>query len=298
MDHLYRLPLQTEIITPKTILSKYAIQDPWFHIRYSMNLYRGCQHQCIYCDTRSKCYGIGNLGLIRIKENATTLLRKELSRLRAKDTIGTGSMNDPYMPVEKETYLCRQALEIISTYRFPVHIITKSNLVERDIDIIKKISDVFATVSFTITTADDTLSAIIEPGAPVSSLRFTAIKVLAEAGITTGITLMPVLPFICDTDNNITDIIHKAHENGAKYIFPAFGMTLRNHQKDYYFEKLKHTFPKAHDQYKKYYRGTYGFHSIHTERLKNLFKKECSRLGIATAIPAYKPVESQLSLFG
>ncbi|MEA3446132.1 MAG: radical SAM protein [Bacteroidota bacterium] len=184
-------------ITAKGILS--ALKngpDPWFGISYNMNLYRGCQHQCIYCDSRSECYQIENFADILIKENAIELLAKALRNKRKKGTIGTGSMNDPYMPIEEKTYLTQQALKTIRHFRFPVHILTKSDLVLRDADIIKEISRVYAAVSFTITTADDNLSRITEPGAPESSKRFTAIKELSAKGIYTGIMLMPVLPFI------------------------------------------------------------------------------------------------------
>ncbi|HBN05534.1 MAG TPA: radical SAM protein, partial [Bacteroidales bacterium] len=168
-------------IQAKSILSKLSHTDLWFGISYNMNLYRGCQHGCIYCDTRSECYGINDISQIRIKENAIELLQKELSSKRMqKATIGTGSMNDPYMPIEKEIRLTRKALELINKYKYPVHIITKSNLVERDVDLLEEISKTYSAVSFTITTFDDKLSNIIEPFAPSTSLRFKAIETLAK----------------------------------------------------------------------------------------------------------------------
>src|SRR5204862_216106 len=157
----------------KTILSSIKPgADTWFGLRYNMNLYRGCQHGCIYCDSRSDCYKLGDLSDIRIKENALQLLEKELKGKRERGTIGFGSMNDPYMPIEKETELTHNALKIVNRYRFPVHIITKSNLVTRDIDLLKETGKVYAAISITITTVDDKLSKIIEPGAPTSSQRF------------------------------------------------------------------------------------------------------------------------------
>lgn len=186
-----------KFIEAKTILSKLKQTDSWFGITYNMNLYRGCQHGCIYSDTRSECYGIGNISTISIKRNALELLSHELSSKRKnKGTIGTGSMNDPYMPIENRLRLTRQALQLIEKEKFPIHIITKSNLVTRDIDLLQEISKTYAAVSFTITTTDDWLAGKIEPNAPTSSSRFEALKQIADKGIYTGITLIPILPFI------------------------------------------------------------------------------------------------------
>ena len=287
-----------QLIQAKTILSKYKQADPWFHIKYAMNLYRGCQHQCIYCDSRSECYRIANFEDILIKENAIGLLRSELKKLKEKDTIGTGSMNDPYMPVEKEIQLTRQALEVIYEFRYPVHVITKSDMVLRDVEILQKIGRVYATVSITITTADDALSAILEPGAPVSSKRFEAVKQLNEKGIRAGILLMPVLPFITDTEENIRLIIEKAKEAKAAYLLPAFGMTLRDKQRDYFFDKLEKYNPKILAQYQRYYRGQYSFQSPIQSKLSSLFSQLCRQHGIKTEIPAYEKVEDgQMRMF-
>ncbi|HCO67056.1 MAG TPA: radical SAM protein, partial [Dysgonomonas sp.] len=170
-----------QYIEAKSILSKLKGKDSLFGLTYNMNLYRGCQHACIYCDTRSECYGVGDISTISVKKNALELLNKELSSKRKnKGTIGTGSMNDPYMPVEKELGISRKALEIIAYYKFPVHIITKSCLVERDTDVLQDISKIYSAISFTITTSDDSLSKKIEPHAPKTSERFKSIKALAD----------------------------------------------------------------------------------------------------------------------
>ena len=193
-----------QYIEAKSILSKLRQKDTYFGITYNMNLYRGCQHGCIYCDTRSECYGVGDISRISVKKNALELLAKELaSKRKNKATVGTGSMNDPYMPLEKELGITRRALEEIARARFPVHIITKSDLVMRDLDILKEISKTYAAVSLTITTGSDELSRKIEPGAPVSSDRFKALEYLAKNGIYAGVTLMTHLPFINDTQENI-----------------------------------------------------------------------------------------------
>ncbi len=287
-----------QFVKAKTILSRYKEADGWFHIKYSMNLYRGCQHQCIYCDSRSECYHIANFEDILVKENAIELLRAELRKIKEKDTIGTGSMNDPYMPAERELELTRRALTVIKEFGFPLHIITKSDMVLRDYQLIKDISRVYATVSVTITTADDALSAIIEPGAPVSSLRFEAVRKLSEGGVRAGILLMPVLPFVTDTEQNITAIIDKARDAKAAYILPAFGMTLRDKQRDYFFDKLGQMDKNILAKYQKYYHGQYSFQSPVQNKLSALFSALCKRYNIPTRIPPYqKPDNPQFTLF-
>ena len=145
-------------IEARTLLSSVPQPDTWFGLRYTFNLYRGCQHGCIYCDSRSACYGIENFSDVLVKRNAIPLLRAELARKRVKGTIGTGSMNDPYGLVERQYRLTRQALEAIADYGFGVHVLTKSALVQRDLDLLQAVGRVFALVSFTITTAEDDLA--------------------------------------------------------------------------------------------------------------------------------------------
>jgi len=153
-------------IQAKSILSHAKATDPWFGIQYTMNLYRGCQHQCIYCDSRSECYQIENFNDTLVKVNALELLEKELPSKRVKGTVGTGSMNDPYAPVEKQYQLTRGALQLLIKYGFPVHVLTKSKLVVRDVDMLQEIEEkTQALVSFSITTCDDQLGKKVEPGA-------------------------------------------------------------------------------------------------------------------------------------
>jgi DNA repair photolyase len=221
-------------IQARVILNAVKQPDTWFGLRYNMNLYRGCQHQCIYCDSRSECYQIEDFAEILVKSNALDLLEKELSRKRIKGSIGFGSMNDPYMPVEATYNLTGQALAIIARYHFPVHILTKSDLVLRDIPVLQQIARVYAAVTLTITTAADRLAKLVEPGAPPSSRRFQAIRTLNENGILSGVAMMPVLPFIEDNEENITAIVEQAHAAGAAYILPAFGLSCRDRQRAYY----------------------------------------------------------------
>ncbi|MBN2015337.1 radical SAM protein [Candidatus Dojkabacteria bacterium] len=284
-------------IKAKVLLSHYRQPDPWFGLKYNMNLYRGCQHQCIYCDSRSECYRIENFNDILVKINAVELLKKELPRKRVKGTIGFGAMNDCYMPLERKLKLTRKALEVIAEFKFPVHILTKSDLVLRDLDVLKEISKVYAAVSFTITTADDELGKKVEPNAPLVSKRYKAIKTLSEHGIYAGITMMPILPFLEDTEENITAIVKKAHYAKAKYIIPSFGMTLRDRQRDYYYRKLDELFPGLSQKYRKSFGERYSCAARNAKKLNKLFKNLCKKHEIATRITPFKTDTSkQLNL--
>ena len=289
-------------ITSKTILNHVKQPDPWFGLKYNMNLYRGCQHQCIYCDSRSECYQLGDLAQIRVKVNALELLANVLPRKQVLGTIGFGSMNDPYMPVEKEYRLVRGALEIIANHGFPVHILTKSDLVLRDLDLLRSIAEVYAAVSFTITTADDSLAAKLEPGAPRPSERFQAMYQLAEVGILTGVTMMPILPFLEDDPDNIRQIVRQAKLNGASYIIPAFGMSLRPGSREYYYQALDSLFPGIKEQYIRAYGDNYQCGVPNWLELTEVFQDEMSAAGLDSKIPIFEPRKkinpaSQLPLF-
>ncbi|MCG8581855.1 MAG: radical SAM protein [Bacteroidales bacterium] len=289
----------TRLISAKTILGSSASKvDPWFGTSYTINLYRGCSHGCIYCDSRSKCYQIDNFEDIQVKQNSIELLHKELRSKKVRATIGFGSMNDCYMPIEEQLQLTRQALEIVNIHRFPIHIITKGTLVIRDIDLLKKISEVYAAVSVTITTADDKLSKVIEPNAPLSSERFDVIKTLSDNGINSGVTLMPVLPFINDTRENIEQLIHKAKEAGASYIIAGMGLTLREGNREYFYKQLDKRFPGLKEKYIKAFGDKYNCYTSQTNSLYNYFKQECRNLNLATKPGFYSPpVNRQTSLF-
>lgn len=277
-------------IQAKVLLSPVKQPDPWFGLRYSMNLYRGCQHQCIYCDSRSECYQIENFdGEVLVKVNAVELLGRELPRKRLKGTIGTGSMNDPYMPLEKQYNLTGRALQVIAANRFPVHIITKSDLVLRDLYTLRQIAGTYAAVSFTVTTADDALARIVEPAAPLPSARFRAMRVLAEAGILTGVVLMPILPFLEDNPENLRAIIEQAHASSAAYIIPAFGMTLRDRQRAHYYAKLDKHFPGLRPRYERAFGEQYHAPAQNAAQLAQLLDDLCAHYGLATRMPFYQP---------
>ena len=286
-------------IQAKVLLAHVKQPDPWFGLRYNMNLYRGCRHRCIYCDSRSECYQIEHFDReVLVKANAIELLQKELARKRVVGTIGLGSMNDPYMPLEAEVNLIGRALRVIARFGFPVHVITKSDLVLRDLDALCEINQVYAAVSFTVTAAGDDLAKKVEPNAPLVSARFRAMQVLAEHGLHTGITMMPVLPFIEDNEENVRQIVEQAHAHGAAYIISSFGVTLRDRQRAYYYERLDESFPGLRQKYERAYGDRYHCPVPDAERLAKVFDDLCSQYGIATYMTPYQPgTATQLSLF-
>ncbi len=293
-----------DYIPAKTIISGFTADNSWFGHNYNMNIYKGCSHGCIYCDSRSECYRVENFDQVRAKEDALALIERELKSKRKKGVIGTGAMSDPYNPFEKELKLTRGALELINRYQFGISIATKSDLVLRDIDILKEISRHSPVlIKITITTSDDELCKKIEPNVAQSSNRFAAISKLSENGIFAGILLMPVLPFIEDSEENILSITKLAHESGAKFIYPAFGVTLRQNQREWYFKKLDELFPDLKEKYIKHYGNSYECRSLRAKELWGVFKNQCNREGILykmeDIIKAYKKGHGviQLSLF-
>ena len=293
-----------QYISEKTIVSSYAENNHWFGNNYNMNIYKGCCHGCIYCDSRSECYGVNDFDTVRAKENALSLIDKELKSKRRTGVIGTGAMSDPYNPFERELCLTRQALELIDTHGFGVSIITKSDLITRDIDILQRIKEHSPVLcKITITASDDELCRKIEPNVSVSSERFSAVKKLTDAGIFTGVLLMPVLPFIADNEENVHQLVRLANESGARFIFPAFGVTLRANQRDYFYKKLDELFPSLKQKYIAQYGNSYECHSPNARKLYKLFSDECKRYGIlykmSDIITGYKSAyeSGQMSFF-
>lgn len=286
-------------IRAKTILSKTKnAPEPYFGLTYNMNLYRGCQHACIYCDSRSNVYGIQNFKDILIKENAIELLTKELKSKRHKGTISFGSMNDPYMPIADEREITREALKVINRFRYPVHIITKSNLVLRDIDLLKETAKTYAAVSFSITSADDALSKKLEPGAPISSARFKAMHELSKNGIYTGMILTPVLPFITDSEENISSLVGLAKKHEAQYMLSWMGMTQRDGQREYYYHELDRLFPGIKVKYVNTFGDDYFCPANNIKQLDKHFYHLCKMHEIPTSMKMFEAKEpKQLDLF-
>lgn len=292
-------------IPAKTIITRKP-DNTWFGMDYNMNIYKGCSHGCIYCDSRSDCYQVKDFDTIRMKENAIKIIRSELRDKKKTGVIGTGSMSDPYNPLEVQYKLTRQSLELIDYYNYGIGIATKSDLIIRDIDVLQRIKEHSPVIcKITVTAADDELSSVIEPGVCVSSERFTAIRQLSEAGIFAGILMTPLLPFLTDTPENVTQIIQAAYQSGAKFIYSLFGVTLRAGQREYFYQKLDQLFPgkQLKQKYMKQYGSSYECHSPRELELESIFKTECHRLGILykmeDIIKAYQTAYQfrQLTLF-
>ena len=276
----------------------------WFGIDYNMNLYRGCSHGCIYCDSRSEKYHIKDFDTVRYKENAIGLLQHELCSKRKKGVVGIGAMSDTYNPFERQLCVTEQALKLLQDYQFGVSIDTKSPLVLRDIPILQRIAEKnSAIVKITITTSSDELSKKIEPNVAVSSERFAAVKRLNEAGVFCGILLTPTLPFLTDNEAEIKAFVRKAHFAKAKFIFSLYGMTMRDGQREYFYEQLKKFAPELVRKYQQTYGLSYICDSPHKNVCEQILKEECKKYGILTdmsdIITAYKKADTyvQLKLF-
>ena len=259
-------------VSSKSILSK----------NNGMNLYRGCSHGCIYCDSRSKVYGMKHeFEDIEVKENALQLLKRELIK-RPKSMIGTGAMTDPYIPLENRLKFVRKSLELIDRYGFGFTCITKSDLLLRDLDLLKKInSNTKAVVQMTLTTADDELCSILEPNVCNTSRRIEVLNILKDEGIPTVVWLCPILPYINDTTENINSILDSCIDADVKGIICyGIGLTLREGNREYFYEKLDHHFPGLKDRYVKEFGNSCSIPSPNSEELMNLFFKRTSRNNI------------------
>ena len=251
-------------IQAKSILLKRKKIDSWFISRYGMNLYRGCTHNCVYCDGRAEGYYVeGVFGRdVAVKVNAIEVLSRELDPRRKRTPFKRGfimlggGVGDSYQPLDNKYQLSRKALHLLCEHNFPVHVLTKSTLVERDLDIIKKInSQTRAIVSFSLSSADDAISAIFEPGVPPPSERFKTLQLFKKEGISCGIFLLPVIPLITDTPEKIEETVRKASEAGVDFIIFG-GMTLKDgRQKDYFLDALGKHYPQHIAEYQNLYRG-------------------------------------------
>lgn len=271
-----------EYIDAKTIVTKTKSRE-WFGIDYNMNIYKGCCHGCIYCDSRSDCYQIKNFDEVRAKKDALRIIRDDLRRKVKTGVVGTGAMSDPYNPLEKQLLLTRHALELVDAFGFGAAVATKSDLILRDQDIYSSILEHSPVlVKITITTPDERLAGLLEPKAPPPSRRLEAAARLSEAGIFAGILLMPVLPWLEDSEENVCAVIERAREAGARFIYPSFGVTLRANQREWYFDRLKEIYPGKGlpDKYMKKYGNQYVCISPNAKRLWQVFSERCEKYGI------------------
>lgn len=268
-------------IPAKTIVNRAACADEWFGCDYNMNLYKGCCHGCIYCDSRSEVYGVEDFDEVRVKKDALAIIERELAGKRSTGLIGTGAMSDPYNPFEAELQLTRGSLALIDRFGFGVSMLTKSDLVVRDIDLYQKIARHSPVcVRLTVTTADDALCAKIEPHIVVSSKRFAALKALSSAGLCTGVLLMPLLPFLNDTVENVETIVHLSADAGARFVYPFFGVTLRQNQRAYFYAQLDRLFPGVKERYIKTFGEAYHCASPNAKELHAALVRACGQRGL------------------
>lgn len=272
-----------------------------------MNLYRGCTHGCVYCDSRSKCYQFDHVFEdIEVKRDAIRILEEQLKKKRAPCMIGTGSMCDPYIPLEEELQLTRQALELAERYGFGFTLITKSARVLRDIDLLKRVNEkTKAVVQMTLTTYDEALCKKLEPHVSTTRERFEALCKLRDAGIPTVVWLCPILPFINDTEENLRGILDYCVRAEVKGILSfGFGVTLREGDREYFYAALERDFPGVKQQYIRAFGNAYSCNSPNTASLMRVFKEECKRNGILHKtdevfeyLGTFESKEKQLSLF-
>ena len=248
-----------------------------------MNIYRGCSHGCIYCDSRSKCYQFTHpFEDIEVKQNAPELLEKTLRSKRKKCMIGTGAMSDPYMHCEEKLGLTRKCLEIIRDYEFGLAIQTKSDRIMRDIDLLDEINQkAKCVVQITLTTYDDDLCQILEPNVCNTKRRIEVLEEMQKRGIPTIVWLTPILPFINDTEENVTSILKECARVGVKGIIDfGMGLTLREGDREYYYAALDKYFPGMKQRYIQRYGNTYELASPNAKTLQGILRRICKENGM------------------
>ena len=271
-----------EYIPAKHLLHR-SRTTQWFGTDHTMNIYQGCCHGCLYCDSRSDCYQIDGFDRVRAKADALRILRDDLARKVRPAFVATGSMSDPYNPFEEELRLTRHALELIDAYSCGVAVATKSDLIVRDIDILTAIQAHSPVIcKLTVTTADDALAAKIEPQAPPPSRRLAALDKLSGAGLFAGVLLMPVLPFLEDSEDNVLGVVEGAARAGARFIYPALGVTMRQGQREYFLDGLERAFPNQglKGRYLRQYGERYQCASPRAGALWKGFSQACRERGI------------------
>ena len=248
-----------------------------------MNIYRGCVHGCIYCDSRSRCYGFSHpFEDIEVKQNAPELLERALRAKRQRGIIGTGSMSDPYLPCEEQLGLTRKCLEIILRYGFGAAVLTKSDRILRDIDLLDEINrSSKCVVQMTLTTYDDALCKILEPHVCNTKRRIQVLEQMGERGIPTVVWLCPILPYLNDTEENLRAILDECVRIGVKGIVCfGMGLTLREGSREYFYAALDRHFPGLKSRYIRQYGNAYELPSPNSDALLRLFHKTCGENGI------------------
>lgn len=270
-------PIQAkQLLTPVQVT-----MDDFYYADWNMNLYRGCSHGCIYCDSRSACYRIGDFGTVRPKADALALLEAELRGKRHTGVITMGAMSDPYNPLEATLHLTRGALELMRRHGFGAAFTTKSSLCARDAELLAEVGRRAPVCArLTVTCADDDLCRRIEPHVSVTSKRFAALRTLAGAGVFAGVWLNPVLPYLTDTEENLRRIVRMTAENGGRFVVCFFGMTLRTGNREYYFSALQREFPGVREHYLRDYGNAYEIPARSADALHAAFTDECRKHGL------------------
>ena len=274
--------LAMDYIPAKHILIR-SKSTAWFGTDHTVNLYRGCCHGCLYCDSRSDCYRNPNFDRVTAKADALRILRDELARKVRPAFIAMGAMSDPYNPFEEELLLTRHALELIDAYDCGVSVDTKSDLIVRDIDLYQSIQAHSPVIcKLTVTTVDEDLAAKVEPRAPSPARRLAAIRSLAQAGLFCGVLLMPVLPFLEDRHEQVLAVVDRSADAGAKFIYSGFGVTMRQGQREYFLRELDRAFPGEHlsRRYLARYGDRYRCPSPRAQELWEVFTARCRERGL------------------
>ncbi len=270
-----------ETVPARQLLTPLKPSEHFFHSDYNLNLYRGCSHGCVYCDSRSVCYRLDRFDKVRVKENALAMLREELARKQKTGLVSTGAMSDPYNPCEKELEITRGALLLLKRYGFGAGFTTKSALAQRDADVLLEIQhSAPVRACFSITCAEDGLCRLLEPNASLTSSRFAALESLCKAGVFAGVWLNPVLPFLTDTEENILSIIRRTKECGGRFVVCHFGMTLRTGNREYFYTALDRDFPGIKTKYAETFGLDYECPSPKASKLREAFERECLRLSL------------------
>jgi len=266
----------------RSMVNKLKHTDSWFWVEYSINPYRGCEHRCVYCDARANQYGLSETfdQTVFVKENAVAVLEKQLPKLK-RGIVATGGVCDAYQPAETKYRITRQVLEALSRYGFAVEVVTKSDLVLRDLELLQEINESsWAGVLFTITTFDPQIASLFEPYPPSPKRRLAALERVAEAGLTAGVMMCPLLPGISDDGEHIEEVVRRAKEAGAQFVLHG-GLTLKpGVQRDRYFEALELHYPRLVSQYEELYGKGYSPDDEYARQVGQRARALCHKHGL------------------
>jgi DNA repair photolyase len=272
-----------EPYSAKSMINKLRHVDDWFWASYTLNPYRGCAHGCVYCDARANQYGLSDSfdEKVFIKENAVEVLERQLRRLEP-GVVSMGGVCDSYQPIEKERGVTRGVVEVLCQHQFPVEVLTKSDLVLRDLELYQEAGRrAWSCVFFTITTFDEQIAGRFEPGASSPQRRLEAMRAVSRAGLATGVSMMPLLPGLCDDDEHIEEVVRRVKDAGGQFVLGA-GLTLKEGvQRDRYMGFLEQHYPQTLPLYQQLYGTGYETRGEYAPVLLRRVREICSRHGIA-----------------